>query len=137
MKNVILIILLSWVAPLVTWSQMGAPIGNDLGTEALTEREYKGIFLGNKSLWNNGNTVVVVLPSSNSEGFEMVAEWALDASGFEYQKHWLSLVFQGRSNAPVFLENEASVIKYVREHPGAIGILYSTAPPEELELKVK
>lgn len=137
MKQLLLLLLLAATTPLLSWAQNGVPIGNDIGTESLTDKKLKSIFLGNKSLWNNGNNVIVVLPSSNSSSFESLAEWALGLSGFEYQKHWLSLVFQGRINAPVFLKDEAEVIEYVANHPGAIGIIYSSTPPEGLQLTVK
>jgi len=137
MKKFALLLVLVAAAPMVSWAQRGTPIGNDIGTETLTDKKLQGIFLGDKSLWNNGNNVVVVLPSSNSSSFESLAKWALGSSGFEYQKHWLSLVFQGRINAPVFLKDEAEVIEYVANHPGAIGIIYSSTPPEGLQLSVK
>lgn len=137
MKQLTLLLLLATASPMVSWAQRGTPIGNDIGTETLTDKMLQGVFLGDRSLWNNGNNVIVVLPSSNSSSFEFLAKWALGSNGFEYQKHWLSLVFQGRVNAPVFLKDEAEVIEYVANHPGAVGILYSSAPPEELQLNIK
>ena len=117
--------------------QVGTPIANDIGTDAISVKVLKTVFLGNKSLWSNGTKVTVVLTASDSENFESTAQWALGTDAFEYQKHWLSLVFQGRTNAPVLLSDENEVIEYVAKHPGAIGRLYSNSSPKELEIEVK
>ena len=39
------------------------------------------------------------------------------------QKFWLSLVFQGRNNPPVFLDSDKDIISYIEKNPGAIGII--------------
>ena len=39
------------------------------------------------------------------------------------QKYWLSLVFQGRTSPPVFLDSDAEIIAYVLKTPGAIGVI--------------
>ena len=125
------------ILPFLLIGQVGKPIANDIGTQALSNRQLKAVFLGNKSLWDNNKTVTVVLTSSNSQNFEATAQWALGTDAFEYQKHWLSLVFQGRSGAPVLLDSETEVVEYISAHPGAIGMLYSLPPPPELEIDVK
>ena len=118
-------------------AQMGTPIALEIDNRPFSEQRLKEVFLGNKSLWNNGNPVTVVLTSSDSESFSKTANWALDGDAFAYQKHWLSIVFQGRADAPVFLSNEQAVIDYIRNHKGAIGILYQTEAPKELLVQLK
>lgn len=137
MMRLLLLLLQLLLLSFVMKGQVGTPIGNDVGTVALSTKALKTIFLGNKSLWNNGKKVTVVLTSSDSENFEATAQWALGTDAFEYQKHWLSLVFQGRTNAPVLLGDEKEVIDYVSRHPGSIGLLYSIPPPTELVIDVK
>ena len=134
-KTLLAILLLG--LSMVSFGQSRTPIGKDLGTTRMSDEALQSVFRGNNSIWNNQNPVTVVLTSSNSKGFELTAQWALDSDGFEFQKHWLSLVFQGRANAPVFLKEESEVVTYVQEHPGAIGILYDTTAPAELVIEVK
>lgn len=133
MRCFIILLALGWNGAL--FAQMGTPVGNDLDPVPLTETELKEIFLGNKSIWDNNNPVTVVLTSSDSEGFAKVAGWALEAGAFEFQKHWLSIVFQGRANAPVFLNSEEEVLTYIRGHKGAIGLLYTLPVPPELSVE--
>lgn len=109
-------------------------IVNQALQEAVTADDIKSIFIGEQSFWPNGDPLCVVLPRSQTDSFEQTAQWALESDGFEYQKHWLSLVFQGRSNAPVFVKNEREIIEYVQDHPGCIGLLHSISGPIELQL---
>ncbi len=119
------------------WSQMGTPIGNDLGKTQFPEKKLKEAFLGNRAIWNSGQSVVIVLTNTQSASFEKTAAWALNADAFDYQKHWLSIVFQGRADAPVFVKDEKEMISYVREHPGAIGILHQETAPDDLVIRVE
>ena len=117
-------------------AQMGVPIANDIGSTTLKIKQLKSIFLGNTSIWPGGNTIIIVLPPSDSESFESIAQWAIESDGVEYQKHWLSIVFQGRAFAPVFLTDEEAIIDYVRTHPGSIGLLHSSTPPQDLTVQI-
>ena len=135
MRQILLFLLLAG-GPFL-WGQEGIPIGKGLDTKPLTSKQLKEVFMGNRSIWNNGNPETEVLTSSHSEGFAKTAEWALNADAFDYQKHWLSLVFQGRTNAPVFLSTEQAVIDYVQNHDGAIGLLFEAKPPEELVVSLQ
>ncbi len=135
MRDWILLLLL--LLPAGLRAQEVTPIANSPGQLNWTENQLKAVFVGDRSQWPNGQSVIVVLPASGSDSFEQTALWALDTDGFDYQKHWLSLVFQGRANAPVFVDNEAKVIEYVEQHPGAIGILHTEQPPTALRLKIQ
>lgn len=135
MRKIFLFLLLA--SGPVLWAQQGTPIGKGLDAKPLTSKQLKDVFLGNRSIWNNGTPVTVVLTSSNSASFAKTAEWALNADAFDYQKHWLSLVFQGRTNAPVFMSSEQAVIDYVQNHDGAIGLLFEATPPVELVVSLQ
>lgn len=132
----ILLPFLVWVATVS--GQEVQPIAFETGQLNWTSDQIKAIMVGERAQWPNKEFVTVVLPSSNSDSFEKTAQWALEADGFEFQKHWLSLVFQGRfKNAPVFVKDEKEVIEYVSEHPGSIGILHELTAPETLRLSVQ
>ena len=95
------------------------------------------VFNGERTIWPSGLPAVVVLPTSESDSFEKTAVWCFDTDGFEYQKHWLSLVFQGRTAPPVFVDSEQDVLEYVEEQPGAIGLLHVVEAPSNLRLRLK
>ena len=93
--------------------------------------------IGERSTWDNDVAVTIVLPASDSRSFEQTALWAFETDGFEYQKHWLSLVFQGRTDPPVFVQDETEVVNYVRTHRGAIGILHDVEAPTDMMLRLQ
>lgn len=98
-------------------------IGNKIGFESTSMKELKQIFRGKYSNWKNNEQVTIVLPSSKSESAVKVAFTLYNTSVSSMQRYWLSLVFQGRFSAPVFLETDLEIIAYVKKTPGAIGAI--------------
>jgi|AOAMet1_18_M0_10_1038524.scaffolds.fasta_scaffold41089_2 uncharacterized membrane protein YuzA (DUF378 family) len=103
----------------------------------LATDDIKSIFIGEHSFWEDGKPICVVLPHSKTASFDLTANWALESDGFEYQKHWLSLVFQGRANAPVFVKDEVDIIDFVTHNEGCIGVLHFNLAPSALRLTLK
>lgn len=107
-------------------------IGNKTGLESTSVKEVRQIFKGKYSSWPVTKiSVTIVLPSPQSSISQKTATqiYANTVSGV--QKYWLSLVFQGRANPPVFLESDEEIVELVRKTPGAIGIVssgYSNIP---------
>jgi ABC-type phosphate transport system substrate-binding protein len=99
-------------------------IGNNTGITSLTEAEVKSYFKGKYTLWKSGKSVKVVLHSSQSKHSSILAKLIFNTSQQGVQKYWMSLVFQGRANPPVFLDSDVLISEYVAKTPGAIGIIY-------------
>ena len=136
MKRLILLtIVLCWAR----WglAQEAVPIANDIGQLTWAADDIKSVMIGERSTWDNDIAVTIVLPASDSQSFEKTAFWAFETDGFEYQKHWLSLVFQGRTNPPVFVQDETEVVNYVLAHRGAIGILHDIEAPADMTLRLQ
>lgn len=133
----------NWLLPLFLFGALSASgqkpivIANSTGADEWKTEQIQDIFIGERSFWDNDKPVTVVLAFNKTESFEKTANWALDSDGFDYQKHWLSLVFQGRANAPVFVANELEIIRYVSSHEGAVGILHFTEGPEEFRMQIQ
>jgi ABC-type phosphate transport system substrate-binding protein len=98
-------------------------IGNNTGLREVTLKECKAIFKGKYSNWKNQEQVIIVLPTSKNSIAESIAKNIFDGSIKSMQKYWLSLVFQGRGNPPVFLENDQETIQFIQKNPGAIGFI--------------
>lgn len=103
-------------------------VGNDIGVELLTEKELRDHMSAKRNFWKNGRAVVVVLPAPKSPSAQRVAEVIYGKSVTGVQKFWLSVVFQGRSNPPVFTDTDGEMVDYVRKTPGAIGVMSSDVP---------
>ena len=103
----------------------------------LSQQEVIQIFRNGRSLWPNREKVLIVLPSNNSRLATDVAAKLYGSTVSGMQKFWLALVFQGRANPPVFLQTAEEIIAFVKNNPGAIGVIPSGSGPIPTDLKLK
>jgi len=114
-------------------------IGNKTGFESTSLKEIRQMFKGKYSSWPITKiTVTIVLPAPQSPNAQKMASQIYSNTISGVQKYWLSLVFQGRANPPVFLEADDQIIDFVRKTPGAIGIVSSGNPntPKNLVINI-
>ena len=128
------LLILSIVLPVITKAQASKEpefvlVGNDIGIKSASIKHVRSIFRGKYSSWNNKQTVIIVLPSKKNTSIKDVSSYIYETSTTGMQKFWLSQVFQGRSNPPVFLDSDEEIIRYVAKNPGAIGIVYKPTSP--------
>jgi ABC-type phosphate transport system substrate-binding protein len=113
-------------------------IGNTTGVTELTQAQVKSYFKAKYTLWENGKSVKVVLHSSESTQSEKLAKLIFNTTHQGVKKYWLSLVFQGRANPPIYCDSDSEVLQYVKKTPGAIGIIQSgTSCPSQYLIKIK
>ena len=105
------------------WQGSYVVIANNIGTSKLSSEYVGNTFKGKYSLWSNGESVTIVLPSSKSPQASDFASKVMGMSISGMQKYWLSLVFQGRANPPVFLESTPDIIQYISKTSGAIALV--------------
>lgn len=98
-------------------------VGNNIGTVNLKKNTLINVFRGRVTTWDNKKTVTVVLPSQKNGSAVLVAEVIYNTTLKGMQKFWLSLVFQGRANPPIFLDTDEEIIRYVQNNPGSIGVI--------------
>jgi ABC-type phosphate transport system substrate-binding protein len=98
-------------------------IGNQTGLTSVNRKQLNGIFRGSQSIWKSNEQVILVIPSSRAEFAQQFAVSVLHMSHSALQKYWLALVFQGRANAPIFLNSSNEIIEYVKKNPGAIAVV--------------
>jgi len=114
-------------------------IANEIGTTSLTKKQLTAYAKGEKNFWTNNKKVIITLPSAKSELATSVAKSIYKTTASGMQKYWLSLVFQGRADPPLFFATDDEVIKYVQNNKGAIGFINSKnkALAESLFIDVK
>lgn len=100
-------------------------IGNKTGFSSNSAKEIKQVFRGKYANWSTREQVIIVLPASKSSSAEIVASVVYGNTVSGVQKYWLSLVFQGRSSPPVFLDTDEEIINYVKRTSGSIGVISS------------
>ena len=99
-------------------------IGNISGAPAeMKQSELKSVLMGETQRWKNGKRVVIALMKTNTPLGKTTSSKIYDMTGDELNKYWLSLVFQGKSQAPVFFTSVSELQNFVAQNPGAIGII--------------
>ena len=114
-------------------------IANDIGTTTLDKRQLILYAKGEKNFWANNKKVIITLPSAKSEMAASVAKSVYKTTASGMQKYWLSLVFQGRADPPLFFATDEEVIRHVQNNKGAIGFISSKnkAMAESLVIDIK
>ena len=112
-------------------------IGNNIGTVSMKKNTLINVFKGRLDSWNNNITVRIVLPSQKNESAVLIAKVLYGTTVKGMQKFWLSLVFQGRANPPVFLDTDEEIIRYVQKNPGSIGLIQKSIDyPKTLQINI-
>lgn len=104
-------------------------IANPKGAPAeMTQARLKSIFLGEIQIWENGSKIMLGLMKSNTEPGKLTADKVYQKSGDEVKKFWLSKVFEGKAEAPLFFNTVSELQTFVTATPGALGII-DLSPP--------
>lgn len=104
------------------WSNVKV-LGNSVGFEKVNKADLKKIFLGNVSNWSNKVNTIIVLPSTRYSRADELTKTVMEKSHNLTRRFWLSLVFQGRANPPIYLDNNQKIIEYINENEGAIAVI--------------
>ncbi len=132
----LLLVLLTFAKANDTCAQSFVFIGNNVGFTKANTQTIKEIFKGKYTSWSNKESVTLVLPSTKSSNAAAVAKYLYGNTVNGMQKYWLSMVFQGRSNPPIFLESDDEIISYVTKNAGAIGIVNANSKNIPYSLKI-
>ncbi|MFZ9981908.1 MAG: substrate-binding domain-containing protein [Cyclobacteriaceae bacterium] len=134
----LLVAFAAFFKPGVSFGQDFLVVGNDTGNAYLTNDDLVSIFKPKNNRWENNRPIIIVLPGSGSDISEVVARRVYGKSFVAVQKYWLSLVFQGRFNAPYFFNTDEEVLNFIRKNPGAIGFVsLANGVPENLLIRMK
>lgn len=88
----------------------------------------QGVLRGERRNWPDGVPVTVILPGRDAASYEVVGRRFFGSGGAEMQRHWLKMVFSGRSRAPQYVASDEEIFRLVESIPGAIGVTTATVP---------
>jgi len=78
---------------------------------------------GDITKWSNKSKVNLALMKSSSPLGKEIASAILNMTPIEYDKFYLSMVFQGKITAPKMFSNESDLQTYVSGLSGTIGVI--------------
>jgi ABC-type phosphate transport system substrate-binding protein len=114
-----------------------AVIANQNGSPpALTFKELRSVFRGEKQRWDNGTKVMIALIKTNNTLGEAISQKIYDMKPDALNKYWLALVFQGRTSAPYFFNSVSELQTFVAQNPGAIGVIEQPVSTAEIKTVV-
>ncbi|HSN16206.1 MAG TPA: hypothetical protein VLT61_16355 [Anaeromyxobacteraceae bacterium] len=94
---------------------------------SLSRSEASRLFLRSSTLWPNGEHVKPVDLSKGSAARLAFTREVRGRSPGAIEQYWTQAVFSGRAIPPPEKRNDAEVLAYVRENPGAIGYVSAGA----------
>ncbi len=101
-----------------------------VSTAAISRAEATRIFLRLQSEWPDGGHARPVDQSKSSPLRDAFSREVLGKSLSSVEQYWTQAIFSGRAVPPVEKRNDADVLAYVRENPGAVGYVSASAPLE-------
>ncbi|MEE8059627.1 MAG: hypothetical protein V3T17_17625 [Pseudomonadales bacterium] len=95
-------------------------VNKKAGITVLKESEIKSIFLGRKTMWENG-TVILPCYSNPEEG--KIAEFffsIVKKNHSRFIRYWNKRLFSGQGKSPLIVNNNEELLEYVRRNNGAV-----------------
>ncbi len=97
---------------------------------SISRSEASRIFLRLQSEWSEGGHARPVDQAKSSPLRDAFSREVLGKSLAAVEQYWTQAIFSGRAVPPVEKRTDADVLAYVRENPGAIGYVSSSASME-------
>lgn len=96
-------------------------IGNSsVPASTLNHYDVKNIFLGIKTLWDDGTEIVVVVQKDSSTHDEFLKKYIRKTSA-QFSNYWKKQLFSGKGLFPQSKASDQEIINFVRQKKGAIG----------------
>jgi hypothetical protein len=85
-------------------------------------------FLKNVTRWSDDETIRPVDQRPSAAARHRFSEVVLKRSVAAVKTYWQQRIFSGRGIPPPELDSDEAVVRWVEEHPGAVGYITGSAP---------
>jgi hypothetical protein len=107
-------------------------ICNEKGASAnINMKELTAALKGERLRWPDGSKVVIALMKTSTPVGKNTCSRLYNMTPNDLNKMFLALVFQGKGDAPTFFETTRELESFVKETPGAIGVVETSASAED------
>ncbi len=103
------------------------------GDASLSTGDLKAVLLGNKTKWNSGGLIKLVVLESGPL-HEQVIQDRTQRSADQFDKFWKKLVFTGKGVPPTQVADEAAMLAFVAKTPGALGYVSPAAVTAQVKV---
>jgi len=95
----------------------------EIGIDKLDSETLARIYLGKKTLWDNGTRILPAMLDENDRRSEAFLEGVVKKSVSQYRAYWKRLLFSGGGVAPRTFRRSSQVLDFVARQPGGIGVV--------------
>jgi len=103
---------------------------------ALSRDFLSDAFLKKTTRWGTGDAIRPVDQRADSPVRAAFSASVLRRSVAAVRSYWQQRIFSGRGVPPPEVESDLAVIRYVREHPGAVGYVSGQADTREVKVLI-
>lgn len=133
MKKLVLAIFAVFVAVSVACADDFALIVNKANVEnSISQAEAQSIFLGKKTSWPGGVSVLPVLQES-TQIHEVFTKAIVGKSPGQFSSYWKKALFTGTGITPKSLNGDSEVKAFVAANEGAIGYVSAAAVDDSVK----
>lgn len=108
----------------------------DVNMEKISQDNFRNIFLGNKTHWENDKKVRVCQLTQEHPATKAMIESGLKMNVEEFNFIWRNRLFSGRAVPPRKFDEESKLIAYISENPGAIGFVSGKDMPKDKNIQL-
>jgi ABC-type phosphate transport system substrate-binding protein len=95
----------------------------ETGVDKLDAETLARIYLGKKTLWDNGTRILPAMLDENDRRSEAFLEGVVKKSVSQYRAYWKRMLFSGGGVAPRTFRRSSQVLDFVARQPGGIGVV--------------
>ncbi len=101
-------------------------VNKDVSLSALSADDVRQIFLGHKTIWDNGDKIIFVVQDRTKTADAFLKTY-IQKTASQYDTYWKKQVFTGKGKAPKTFSSDRELAEFVAHTPGAIGYVSSGA----------
>ncbi len=95
-------------------------INKDVKEISLKKNELRSIYLGDKSVWTNGEKINFVILKKGPT-HKIFLDAYINKTSKNFVRYWKRQILTGKATMPKLVDSEKEIIKYVSTTDGAIG----------------
>ena len=100
---------------------------------AVSSDEVKNILLGNKTKWDSGGVIKLVVLADGTLHDKIVQSFT-QRNADQFDKYWKKQVFTGKGTLPAPAKSDADVIGYVAATPGSFGYIAKDSATDKVKV---
>ena len=95
-------------------------VSNDVDISKISQSDLQSIFLGKKTLWNDGKRIKIGLSTEDTAKLDGFLTDNIGKTKRRFKKYWLKKVFAGYGIAPKIFNNNEKAIQFAQEQENSI-----------------